>query len=794
MTRRLLLLLIITYSTTLFSQKHTLSGTITDKSNGETLFGVSIYLKEQKIGTSSNEYGFYSLSLKQGTYTIIYSYLGFIVIEKQINLNKDISLKIELEEEAQSLDEVTISTTRGKARSRMKSAQMSVNTMGAKTIKRTPVVFGELDILKTITLLPGVTNNGEGSSGFNVRGGASDQNLVLLDEATIYNTSHLFGFFSVFNADAIKSLKLYKGGMPAKYGGRVSSVLDVFQKDGNTKSYHARGGIGLISSRLMLEGPLQKNKSSFLLAGRTSYVNMFIKMSNNEDVKHNRVSFYDLNTKLSYTINEKNKLYLSGYFGKDNFKMKEIINSYYGNTSLNLRWNHLFSEKLFSNLSMIYSKYDYKLDFPIFEYEWKSSINNANLKYDFNYYLNNKTTVNFGLSAIDYVFNPGEIKPTADDSIINDTKLDKKYAVEPAIYVEAKHKIGEKLNLHYGLRMSSFFRLGDQTLNTYENDFPVVYDTDLDIYESSIANNTIHFNKNEIMASFYGLEPRVSISYQLDETNSLKASYQRVYQYLHLISNTNSATPLDVWTPSGTYIKPQKADQFAIGYFKNYNDEMYSAELEGFYKEVANRIDYIDGADLIGNNHIETEILAGKSRAYGLEFLLRKNDGYLTGWLSYTLSKSEQKVVGRTPSETGINNGKWYNTPYDRTHDISLTANYKLGKKWNIGSNFIFQTGRPTNYPSGQYMYEGYTIPVYTSRNAERLPAYHRLDISATWTPRKFKNHKWKSEWVFGVYNAYNRKNAASIIFQKNQDTGQNEALKTSIFGVMPAITYNFKF
>ena len=795
MTKLLTVLLFLLLSlSSLFAQEHTLSGKLTDKSNGETLYGVTVYLDGKSIGTTSNEYGFYSLSLQEGTYTVLYSFLGFNTIEKQIELKQDVTINLELEEEATSLGEVTISAAKGKARTRIKAAQMSVNSMGIKTIKRTPVVFGELDILKTITLLPGVTNNGEGSSGFNVRGGAADQNLVLLDEATIYNTSHLFGFFSVFNADAIKSLKLYKGGMPAKYGGRVSSVLDVFQKDGNTKGYHAQGGIGLISSRLMLEGPLQKDKSSFLLAGRTSYVNMFIKMSKDENIKNNRLSFYDLNTKLSYTFNDKNKLYLSGYFGQDNFKLKEIIKSNYGNTSFNLRWNHLFSEKLFSNLSLIYSKYNYKLDFPLFEYEWLSAINNSHLKYDFNYYANDKITYNFGLSAIHYKFEPGQINPTTVDSQINAFKLDDKYAIEPTIYLEAKQKLTDKLNVQYGFRLSSFFRMGNQKLNTYANNESVIYDSDLDIYEAANASGSTSYSKNEIIKSFYGFEPRLSMSYQLNETNSFKASYQRVNQYIHLISNTNSATPLDVWAPSGTFIEPQKANQFAIGYFKNFKDEMYSTEIESFYKTVDNRIDYIDGAELIGNNHIETEILVGKSRAYGLEFLLRKNEGNLTGWLSYTLSKSEQKVAGRTDLETGINSGNWYHTPYDRTHDMSLTVNYKLGKSWNIGSNFIYQTGRPANYPSGQYVYETYTIPVYTTRNAERLPDYHRLDLSMTWTPGVTKVKKWKSEWVFGVYNAYNRKNAASITFENNEDTQQNEAIKTSIFGVMPAITYNFKF
>jgi hypothetical protein len=653
-----------------------------------------------------------------------------------------------------------------------------------------PAIFGEIDILKSITLLPGVTTNGEGSSGFNVRGGAADQNLVLLDEATIYNTSHLFGFFSVFNADAVKDINLYKGGIPAKFGGRVASVLDVRQKDGNNKGFHFNGGIGLISSRLLVEGPIKKDKASFLFAGRTSYVNMFLRAAN----KKNSVRFYDLNTKLSYELSNNNKLYLSGYFGRDVFELDNFFSNSYGNNTFNLRWNHLFNERLFSNLSLIYSKYDYDLIFETLKFEWKSDIVDLNAKYDFKYSLNEKYKLNFGLNFNHYDFNPGELFKTSEDSSINEEKLDSKQAYEPAAYVEMEHKVSNKLNLRYGIRYSSFFRVGSQTMKLYQDDLPVVYNADIDIYERGEEIGEESFDKNKTIASFGGLEPRVSLAYQLSEDTSVKASYQLVNQYIHLISNTNSPTPLDVWTPSGKYIKPQKSNQYAIGYFRNLRNNKYTLEVETYYKTVDNRIDYIDGSDLIANNHLETEILSGNSRAYGLELLLRKNKGRFTGWMSYTLSKSEQRVQGRTPEETGINNGDWYNTPYDRTHDLSVTGSYKANDKWRFGANFIYQTGRPTNYPSGQYLFEDTLVPVFVSRNAERLPSYNRLDISATLTSRKNKNRKWKSEWIFGVYNVYGRKNAASITFRKNEDTFQNEAVRTSIFGVMPAITYNFKF
>jgi len=774
----------------LHAQTHTINGKVTNSIDGETLFGVNITTTDFKKGTITNEYGFYTFNLPEGKQKIIISYLGFKSIIKEIDLTKNQTLNFELEEEADTLDEVVVSTKERKIINKIKKAEMSVTQLKIKSIQQMPSVLGEVDILKSISLLPGVANNGEGSSGFNVRGGAVDQNLVLLDEATIYNTSHLFGFFSVFNADAIKDINLYKGGIPAKYGGRVSSVLDVRQKDGNNKGFHFNGGVGLISSRLLVEGPIKKDKASFLFAGRTSYVNMFLKAAN----KNNKASFYDLNTKLSYEINNNNKLFISGYFGRDIFKFENFFSNSYGNDTFNLRWNHLFNERLFSNLSFIYSKYNYDLSFETLGFDWKSDIIDLNAKYDFKYSIDEKYKLNFGINFNHYDFNPGELNKTSEDSSINEEKLDVKQAYEPAIYVEMEHKVNDKLNLRYGLRYSSFFRVGSQTMALYQDDLPVVYNADIDVYERGMKIGEESFGKNKTIASFGGLEPRVSLAYQLSEDTSVKASYQLVNQYIHLISNTNSPTPLDVWTPSGKYIKPQKSNQYAIGYFRNLNNNNYTLEIESYYKTVANRIDYIDGSNLIVNNHLETEILSGDSRAYGLELLLRKNKGRFTGWISYTLSKSEQRVQGRTPEETGINNGDWYNTPYDRTHDLSITGSYKVNNKWRFGANFIYQTGRPTNYPSGQYLFEDSLVPVFTSRNAERLPSYNHLDISATLTSRKNTNRKWKSEWIFGIYNVYNRKNAASITFSKNEETFQNEAVRTSIFGIMPAITYNFKF
>lgn len=772
-------------------EKFTFSGTVTDSLSNETLIGVNIIIPELQSGAVTNEYGFYSITIPAGTYKIQVSYLGFKTISETIVLNSNLSKNYKLLESAESLDEVIIKEDVEQLN--IRKPQMSVAALSSATIKQIPVVLGEADVIKAITLLPGVTNAGEGASGFNVRGGAADQNLILLDEAIIFNSSHLFGFFSVFNPDAIKDLKLYKGGIPARYGGRVSSVLDIYQKEGNSKNYKINGGIGLVSSRLLAQGPIVKDKGAFLIGGRSSYAHLFLPLIDKEN--NNKAYFYDLNTKLNYKLNDNNNLYLSGYFGRDVFSIDESFKNIYGNTVVNLRWNHLFSNKLFSNLSFIYSDYFYGLELDFVGFEWNSGIRNFNLKYDFKHYLNSNFQLNYGINNIYYKFNPGEIKPNRDDSGIIENKLIDKYANEFAAYVEAEHKVSSKLTLKYGLRLSNFMRLGQDQLNIYENNNPLIFNEQFQIYEAAEPIGTESFSRSKSIKTFTNLEPRFALAYTLNDNTSVKASYNRMAQYLHLLSNTSSPTPLDVWTPSGKYIKPQLLNQFAVGYFKTFKDNIYSLETEVFYKDIKNRIDYIDGADLIANDAIEQDILNGEARAYGLEILLRKNEGRFKGWLAYTLSKSEQRTPGRTPSEIGINNGQWYNTPYDKTHDISFNGSYELNEKWKFGANFVFQTGQPTNYPTGQFQYQGLTVPIYEgARNSERLPAYHRIDISATLTPRKNKDRKWKGEWVFSIYNLYNRRNAASITFSQNEDLPVNEATRTSIFGIIPSFTYNFKF
>ena len=755
-----------------------------DSQSNELIIGSSVIVEGLNIGTITNSYGFFSITIEEGNYNIRIQNLGFKDNTQNINLNKNLSLNIYLTEEVESLNEVIV--VENSEDIDIDLPVLSLNILSGKTIRQTPVVFGESDILKTIQLLPGVSSAGEGASGFNVRGGAADQNLILFDEAIIYNSSHLFGLFSVFNSDAIKEVKLFKGGIPSSYGGRLSSVLDVYQKDGNNQKTSINGGIGAISSRFLIEGPIQKNQSSFLVASRGTYAHLFLKLTDIENIAY----FYDINTKSNFVIDNRNKIFLSGYFGRDLFKLDGTFMNTYGNSTLNFRWNHLINDKTFSNTSLIFSDYYYGLELDFVGFDWKSGIKNLNLKFDLKNYYSNEFQFNYGLNFIYYDFNPGTIGPLTADSGFNFSKLNKKFAFENSTYFDVLHKISNQLSMRYGIRINQFLRLRQNGLQKYIDNNPLFYDSDLDIYDPAkpLANN--FDNNSSVFKTYNNIEPRINISYSFNN-QSIKASYNRLNQYLHLISNTSSPTPLDIWVPSGPYIKPQKLDQFAFGYFKRM--KKLKIETEIFYKKIKNRLDYIDGADLVANDNIETVILAGKSRAYGIEFLLKKSDGRHKFWLAYTLSKSEQKTAGRNSSENGINMSEWYNTPYDKPHDISINSEYRINKKLKIVGNFIFQTGQPTNYPNSQYTYMNLNVPNYGKRNSQRLPNYHRMDVNLTLNTEK-KNKKVESSWVFGIYNLYNRDNASSIIFRRNNETLKNEAVQISIFGIVPSVTYNFKF
>ncbi len=791
MKSRILSVLAVLFASVLqaYSQeKVTLSGTVINKSNTETLIGVSIYIPEAKVGLTTNSYGFYSTTLPKGTYTLIISYVGYDRLEESITLTENTRRNFGMTESSNTLDEVLISTNTPQAD--IRKPEMSTNKLSIATIKKMPAVLGEVDVLKSILQLPGVTNAQEGATGFNVRGGSVDGNLVLLDEATVYNTSHLFGFFSVFNADVIKDLKLYKGGIPANFGGRVSSVLDIYQKEGNNEEFHVNGGIGLVSSRLLVEGPLAKGKSSFVVAGRSSYAHLFLKLANESSSAY----FYDLNTKFNYKFSERNNVFVSGYFGNDNLNFNNSFINTYGNKLVNLRWNHIFSSKIFSNASAIYSDYDYQIKIKVVGLDWKAEVKNYNLKYDLKHYVSNNLTLNYGLNSIYYNFNPGTIKPYGAASAINPDQIAKKHAYENAAYINADQHLSDKLSMNYGLRYSNFQRTGAQEVYTYANDRPVIYNKKFHIYEEAEPTGTINYKKNKKIASFGNLEPRVSIAYALNNDNSVKASYNRMSQYVHLISNTASATPLDIWAPSDKYLKPEILDQVALGYFHNFKEDKYSLEAETFYKKIKNKADYIDGADLLGIDAIERVLLNGEARAYGLEMMLKKNTGKLTGWVSYTLSRAQQRTPGRTADEPGINNGEWYRANYDKMHNLSVTGAYSVSQKWSFGAILTFQSGKAATFPNGKYLYQGVTVASYGVRNENSLSPYHRLDVSATYTPKPNKRKGWQGEWNFSIYNLYNRNNAASYSFRQNEETGTNETKRISIFGIVPSVTYNVKF
>ena len=759
------------------NDRYTISGYVKHAETGEELIGATVMVQGLLTGVATNVYGFYSLSLPTGTYDLIYSSIGFTPRNKTIELTSNQNIDIELDISELQLKLVTISAKKdGQDHA---STEMSIEKMDIKLIKKLPQVLGEADILRTIQLLPGVSSVGEGAGGFNVRGGGIDQNLVLLDEATVYNSSHLFGFFSVFNADAIKDIKLYKGGVPARYGGRLSSVMDVRQKDGNSKKFSGVGGIGLLASRLTLEIPVIKNKSSLLISGRRSYMDLFLKAS--PDFRDNELYFYDLNVKANYKINKNNRVFLSGYIGQDVFQIGDLVKTGWGNATLALRWNHLFNEKLFSNLTTIYSKYDYSLGTPTgaLAFDWKSSIINYNFKYDFSYYANPKNTIKVGAEVLVYTFKPGIIEGLGDASIFSDFKIEDKHAIEPSVYLSNEQKLSKKLTVNYGLRYSRYNRFGEANIYEYQNADPA----------TSMAIDTTFYSDFETIKSYSGFEPRLAINYRINNKSSIKASYNRLRQYIHLVSNTNAPLPIDSWTPSGKYVKPSIVDQVAAGYFKDLKDNLYEVSTEVYYKNYQDLLDFKNGAQLFLNEAIETELLSGKGRSYGLEVMIKKTSGRFSGMISYTLSRTERQVEG-------INNGEYFLGNSDKLHDFSVIITYDLTNTWNISTNFVLMSGKPFTYPESRYEYEGLVVPNYSSRNAGRTPIYNRLDIGVNYAPLKKEAKKVQGSWAFGVYNAYARENTYSIFFRQNKDNPlKTEAVKLSVFGtVIPYITYNFKF
>jgi hypothetical protein len=753
--------------------KFSVSGVVKSKKNGETLIGASVRVLKASIGATTNDYGFYSISLPAGKYELEISAVGLKPFVVPVEVTKSVTVNVSLEEEAhETLEEVKVMSSPRTGRS-LSSTQMGVEKLTMKETKNIPVLMGERDVLKTIQLLPGIKSAGEGSSGFFVRGGAADQNLILLDEAPVYNASHMLGFFSTFNSDAIKDINVYKGGMPAQYGGRLSSVLDIKMNDGNNQEYDVAGSVGLISAKMNVEGPIQKDKSSFLVSGRRTYIDLFLKASGDSAVNQNTLYFYDLNAKMNFSLGTKDKLFLSGYFGRDKLGVGETFSLNWGNATGTMRWNHIFNNKLFSNTSLIFSNYDYKIsirsgsnDFDVF-----SQIRDWNIKEELQWFLSNKHTIRMGVNAISHTMRPGEISST-ESSSINSSLLQKRYSWENAAYISDIWKVSEKFNVSYGVRATAFSIIGD-------GDF-------YNINANGNVTDTIHYGKGEVVKTYFNLEPRVAASYQLNSTTSLKSSYVRNVQNLHLISNSTSSSPTDKWVASTNIIKPEISDQVSLGYYKNLVDNRYELTVEAYYKTMQNQVDYRDGADVFNNNAIETQLLFGKGRAYGLETMLKKKAGRFSGWLSYTLSKTERKI-------DGINNGTWYNARQDRTHDIAIVGSYQLNDKWTFSANWVYYTGDAITFPSGKYKVDDQVVFYYTERNGYRMPSYHRLDLGATLQLKKTK--KFSSELTFSLYNAYGRENAYTINFREAEDNpDKTEAVRVALFKFVPSVSYNFKF
>lgn len=791
--RRILFLWIFT-CTVSFGQttgKFTISGYIKDASNGEALIGATVYVTETQGGGVTNEYGFYSITLPAATYTLHYSYLGYLPITKSIQLDKNNRIDIELSGEAEQLQEVVIQAELEQAN--VQNLEMSTNKLDIKTIQRIPAFLGEADVIKSLQLLPGVSTVGEGAAGFNVRGGSVGQNLILLDEAPVYNSSHLLGFFSVFNPDAVKDVKLYKGGIPARYGGRLSSLLDVRMKEGNSKKWEVTGGIGTIFSRIAIEAPIVKDKASFIVAARRSYIDVLARPFAPILQNGGALNFYDVTMKANYNINPKNRVYLSGYFGRDNFKFDRNQGFSWGNATATLRWNHIFNDRLFSNFTALYSNYDYSLAFGRDDrnsFKWNSLISNYIFKPQFTYFLNSNNELNFGAEVIYYNFDPanavgvseGEAKPFG---------LNRKYNLESSLYLSNSQKISKIFTIDYGIRYSLFNAFGPDKTYTYNDAVPGVR-------RDTVSSR--QYKSGEVIAAYGNFEPRVSFKVQANPTSSIKGSYNRMAQYLHLISNTTASNPLDVWNPSSKNIKPQLADQYTLGFFKDLGkSRTYELSVEGYWKNTQNQIDYIDGADLLINEFLEGDLLSGEGRAYGIETYFQKKAGRLTGWVSYTLARTELKV-------NGINQGNWYPTRFDQTHNLKIAAFYDISKRWSFSANFVYTSGTPTTFPTSRYISQGLLIPYNgnDSRNNVTLPDYHRLDVSFRLEGKKQKRGKDRKNsdyWVFGVYNLYARQNPFSIYFSQADQRvspGQpisSEATQLSIIGtVVPSISYNFKF
>lgn len=786
------LTLLILISSIAFGQKYTLSGTVTEASSGEELIGASIFIEGKTVGVITNEYGFYSLTLPKGTYRFQCKYVGFATQTREINLDKSQVINWELGENAGVLKEAVVSGK--KAAAKVENKKISVVKMDIKTIKEIPAVFGEVDVLKTITFLPGIQSLGEGNGGISVRGGGQDQNLILLDEAVVYNASHLLGFFSVFNGDAIKDLEVYKGGIPAKYGGRLASLIDIRMKDGNSKKYTAKGGIGTISSRLTLEGPIVKDKSSFMIAGRRSYADIFLPLASDEAAQNSSLYFYDLNLKSNYKIDDKNHLYLSGYFGRDFFGFDQLFGLEWGNATATLRWNHVYNSKWFSNISLIYSTFDYGVKIKFAEnanFGSEIGFKDLNLKADYTWYQSPKNRFGFGGQIIHHDFQPGKFKALNDatrDLIANaEIALETKRALESAIYAEHEYKVDARFNIRYGLRMSIFNNIGKATEYTYSRDE----------FGKPTPTDTTTYGKNEIYNTYIGLEPRLAASYNLNSSTALKASYNRTFQYIQQASNSATTLPVNNWFPANPNIKPQRADQIALGLFKNFDKYGLETSVEIYQKWMDNQIDYRDGAALFFNNQLDGELLIGVAQSMGAEFFIKKDLGKTTGFLSYTLAKTTRQI-------DLINGGEVYPDNNDQRHNLSIILTHNFNDRMVLTGTFVMSTGVPFTTPTGSYVWDGFNTPRYGERNNDRIPIYHRSDIGFTLYAKEKPDKRLKSSWNFSLYNIYGRENPYIINFEtvtvedpetgEQVETSQKQAVQVALFKWIPSITWNFEF
>lgn len=769
---KLLLIILLCAQIRIFAKNYVINGYVKDSETGEALIGANVSLANRSKGVSANNYGYYSLSVEEGGQDVVCSFVGYEPVIKKIMVGEDVRFDIHLKPQSEMLDAVMVSAEA--VDHNVVSVEMGTQTLKMKEVKLVPVLFGENDILKTIQLMPGVKGGGEGSTGFFVRGGGADQNLVLLDDAPIYNASHMMGFFSIFNGDAIKDVKLYKGSMPAEYGGRLSSVLDVRMKDGNNQKLSINGGIGTISSRATIEGPFANGKGSVLLSGRRTYADVFLLFSKQEAFRKTKLHFYDLNLKANYSINDNNRIFLSGYMGEDFFNFKEMFGSDWGNKTATLRWSHIVTPRLFFNSTAVYSNFITKLemDTEIGSGKITSGIEDLNLIEDFQYFLNQNNTLKFGISAIHHTFKPGKVTTNliSNDGLL---KSDNKYSLETGLFISNTQTIaGGLLNLQYGVRLSNFAILGG-TNYTYEDHQKV--------------DSTV-YSRYEVAKNYFALEPRISATLKTGLTSSVKASYSRNQQYAHLIqSSTIGAMPIDYWFQSSSNIGPQMCDQYSVGYFRNFANNSYESSVEVYYKDMQHQLDYENGANVITTVNLESYLLSGQARSYGVEFLLKKNVGKLTGWLSYTWSKTEKQF-------DKLNEGNWFPARYDRTHDVSVVAMYDLSERWKLSATWVYATGDAVTYPVGKYTIDDIPIAYYTERNGSRMPDTHRMDLGVTFVAKK--TDKFESSWNFSIYNAYNHKNAYMIYFEAPDPECPDilEARKVTLFPILPSVTWNFKF